>query len=115
MRLGGAARVGMDDDVGAGELGEYSLFRRDNGGVRRFEGQRRVQIDVHLHMNIGSRRSRPELMNIRKEGVGGHQVNDPGAVIIWQFAIHQLVRGLAKNTNRSPEQKNRDDEGGDGV
>ncbi len=74
-------------------------------------GQLRVELQVHLHVHIGARRTRPQLVHVGDLRVLGRPGprSAPGASS-GSSRSHQLVRGLAEHADRAPEQQGGDDQ-----
>ena len=64
VRLGPAARVGVDDDVGRREGVQHPVLGRHDHLVRRLQGQLRVEVDVHLDVHVGPGRAGAQLVDV---------------------------------------------------
>ena len=76
VRLGSTSWIGVDYDVSVREDGKQSVFSRYNDRMDLFQAQLGVELNVHLHMNVGARTSRTKLMHVAEPGILSHKTDN---------------------------------------
>ena len=108
-------RVLVDDDLGIGIGGQHVGLHRIADLVRVGQAHGRVELDMQLDEGGDAGGAGSEIVQVAHLAMGHDDGLDAVALVIGQFAVHQLVVALAEDMPGAPRQDRGDDEADDRI